>query len=265
MKKGNTVVQANGDVKVYLPYTHEDAPIIYQIDKDTNEVTQIPSQREGEYVTFTVSDLMKYAISNTAQELQRTEACTAGPDANSNTADDVCGIANDQGQEAIRNEDGSVDVPENGSIHFPNDIIIQAPDGAHIYPDGSVLLPDGTEYNPDGSKKEVNNDSNQDGIPDINIDIDCDGIADINIDTDGDRKPDINIDTTGDGLPNYNVDIRNRNGELYPDGIPDINIGPVDWKETDVCKTTDCGKQYCTSSYYKPYLILIRIRISFQM
>lgn len=254
LKKGNTVVQANGDVKVYLPYTHEDAPIIFQIDKDTNEVTQIPSQREGDYVTFTVPDLMKYAISNTAQELQRTEACTVGPDGNSNTDDDVCGIANDQGQEAIRNEDGSVDVPENGSIHFPNDSIIEAPDGAHIYPDGSVLLPDGTEYNPDGSKKEVNNDSNQDGIPDINIDIDCDGIVDINIDTDGDRKPDINIDTTGDGLPNYNVDIRNRNGELYPDGIPDINIGPVDWKETDICKTTDCGKQYCTSSYYKPYL-----------
>ncbi len=95
-------------------------------------------------------------------------------------------------------------------------------------------------------KTNVNIDTDNDGKPDINIDVDCDGQADINIDTDGDNKPDINIDTTGDGKPNYNIDIDQ-------DNEPDINIGPIEWKPNK-CQTNSCGKEYCTSTYYKPYL-----------
>lgn len=82
--------------------------------------------------------------------------------------------------------------------------------------------------------------------PNVNVDTDCDGTPDINIDTGDDGIPDINIDTTGDGEANYNVDIDD-------DQIPDVNIGPIDWNP-DKCVTTPCGKAYCTSTYYKPYL-----------
>ncbi|MCI9292390.1 MAG: hypothetical protein HFF02_03685, partial [Erysipelotrichaceae bacterium] len=37
------------------------------------------------------------------------------------------------------------------------------------------------------------------------------------------------------------------------DNEPDINIGPIEWKPNK-CQTNSCGKEYCTSTYYKPYL-----------
>ncbi len=98
----------------------------------------------------------------------------------------------------------------------------------------------------------LNQDTNNDGYPDINIDIDNDGYADLfidtnndgkpdlNIDMDKDRKPDINIDTNGDLVCDENCDRINitdnsgkciRNCDTNNDGIPDLNI--VD--ENDVC------------------------------
>lgn len=267
MKKGDTVVQPDGKVKVYLPYTEEAEPIVYEIGED-GSVKEILAVKKDGYVVFTTDRLKKYAISNTAQEDTKPtpnpkpddgkndHICVVGPDSKSDTSDDVCGS-----EDSTKNPDGSVDVPSGGTIHFPNkDLTV--PDGAHINPDGSVVLPDGTEYNPDGTKKEpkpeepkacptegkeINVDTNKDGKPDLNIDTDGDCKADLNIDTDDDGIPDVNIDTTLDGKPDYNIDLNN-------DGKPDVNIGPVNdpWKPS-VCKTV--GKlEYCSDPYKKPYL-----------
>ena len=83
---------------------------------------------------------------------------------------------------------------------------------------------------------ELNIDANGDGKPDINVDLDEDGKPDLNIVTnikwnptlcvtdqieeyctDSTLIPDVNIDLDGDGRPDINVD-------LDDDGIPDINI-----------------------------------------
>ena len=83
---------------------------------------------------------------------------------------------------------------------------------------------------------ELNIDANGDGKPDINVDLDEDGKPDLNIVTnikwnptlcvtdqieeyctDSTLIPDVNIDLDGDGRPDINVD-------LDDDGIPDIDI-----------------------------------------
>ena len=77
----------------------------------------------------------------------------------------------------------------------------------------------------------LNQDTDDDGIPDLNVDVDGDGIPDVNIDTDGDGIPDINkkdvrnnqknditdIDLDNDGRPDKNIDTDG-------DGIPDENL-----------------------------------------
>ena len=75
-----------------------------------------------------------------------------------------------------------------GKVEFPNGTEIETPDGAIINPDGSVTLPDGTEYDPNGNIKDKDV-CKLDG-KEINIDTDGDGIPDINLDLDGDCTPD---------------------------------------------------------------------------
>ena len=66
-------------------------------------------------------------------------------------------------------------------------------------------------------KKELNIDTNGDGIPDLNVDLNNNGKCDINCDTDGDGKPDINIDYEGDLKAHFNIDTNN-------DELPDRNL-----------------------------------------
>lgn len=66
-------------------------------------------------------------------------------------------------------------------------------------------------------KKELNIDTNGDGIPDLNVDLNNNGKCDINCDIDGDGKPDINIDYEGDLKAHFNIDTNN-------DEQPDRNL-----------------------------------------
>ena len=265
LQKGNVRIQPDGSIKVYLPYTEASAktraveetkPIVYEIDEQ-DKVKEINSKKEGNFVTFITDELLRYAISNDKQEINKDDMCVVGPDGKPNTGDEVCGLPSEDGKQPEKKPDGSVEVPDGGKVEFPNGTEIDTPDGAIIHPDGSVTLPDGTEYDPNGNKKpskqcpldgiEINIDSDGDGKPDVNIDIDGDCKADLNIDTDGDGQPNTNIDTDLDGKPDYNIDTDG-------DGKPDVNIGPINepFKPT-VCKTVN-GLEYCSDPYKKPYL-----------
>lgn len=69
--------------------------------------------------------------------------------------------------------------------------------------------------------KEIGDDSDDDGIPDLNIDTDGDGKPNLNITKNpDDKKPWTNIDTNGDGEPDMNIDIDG-------DGTPDLQTGIV--------------------------------------
>ena len=208
-------------------------PIVYEIDTK-DKVTELKVQHEGNFVTFITDDLLRYAISNDKQEINKDDTCVVGPDGKPTTGDEVCGLPNDDGKQPVKKPDGSVEVPDGGKIEFPNGTEIDTPDGAIIHPDGSVTLPDGTEYDPDGNKKpskqckldgtKLNIDTDGDGLPDVNIDLDKDCIADINVDMNGDNIPDLNIDSNGDGKPDINIDKND-------DGKADLNILKITkWK-----------------------------------
>jgi len=240
LQKGNVKIQPDGSIKVYLPYAEpqealgdamggakSDAkPIVYEIDTK-DKVTELKVQREGSFVTFITDKLLRYAISNDKQEINKDDMCVVGPDGKPTTGDEVCGLPNDDGKQPVKKPDGSVEVPDGGKIEFPNGTEIETPDGAIIHPDGSVTLPDGTEYDPNGNKKpskqckldgiEINIDTDNDGLPDINVDLNKDCKPDINIDLDGDRIPDLSIDSNGDGKADINID-------KDDDGKPDLNI-----------------------------------------
>ena len=271
LQKGNVKVQPDGSIKVYLPYietseTLGDAmgganndvtakPIVYQID-EKDRVTEINSKKEGSFVTFITDQLMRYAISNDKQEINKDNTCVVGPDGNKNSGDEVCGIASENGKQPEKKPDGSVEVPEGGKVEFPNGTEIDTPDGAIIKPDGTVVLPDGTEYDSNGNKKpnkqckldgvEINVDTDGDGIPDINLDLNKDCKPELNIDLDGDGIPDLDVDTDGDGKPDINID---KDG----DGKADLNILEIKtWKPNKT--VTVNGFTYNTMGGLKPYL-----------
>ncbi len=269
LQKGNVKIQPDGSIKVYLPYTEpqealgdamggakSDAkPIVYEIDTK-NKVTELKVQLEGSFVTFITDKLLRYAISNDKQEINKDDTCVVGPDGKPTTGDEVCGLPNDDGKQPVKKPDGSVEVPDGGKIEFPNGTEIETPDGAIIHPDGSVTLPDGTEYDPDGNKKpgkqcalegkDINIDTDGDGLPDLNLDINGDCISDLNIDTNFDNIPDINIDTKGDGKPDINVDTDN-------DGKADLNIAIIKrWIPNKNCSYK--GFDYDTGEGFTPIL-----------
>lgn len=234
LKKGNSVIQPDGTVKVYLPYSEAEEAILYEID-DADQVIVKNGKKEGEYITFKTDQLLRYAISNLAQKEDPDYQPDPNPDKDpDHKPDKDPDNKPDEGSDPTPTPDD----PSSEEKPKPNPDDGKEPDPSKDPTPAPVPSPD--------SKPGVNTDSDQDGIPDVNVDINCDEQADINIDTNNDGKPDINIDTNGDGKPNYNVDL---NG----DQIPDLNIGPVAWK-TDKCSTNECGKKYCTSTYYKPYL-----------
>ena len=174
LQKGNVKVQPDGSIKVYLPYSGQEDPIVYEIDG--NQVKELHVTREGNFVTFVSDSLVKYAISNTAQK------------DNEDFNDKTCKLEG----------------------------------------------------------KEINVDTDGDGLPDLNLDIDHDCIADLNIDTDFDRIPNINIDTKGDGKADINID---KNG----DGKADLNIAIVDrWVPNKDCKYNDFS--YDTAEGFIPIL-----------
>ncbi len=174
LQKGNVKVKPDGSIKVYLPYSGQEDPIVYEIDG--NQVKELHVTREGNFVTFVSDSLVKYAISNTAQK------------DNEDFNDKTCKLEG----------------------------------------------------------KEINVDTDGDGLPDLNLDIDHDCIADLNIDTDFDRIPNINIDTKGDGKADINID---KNG----DGKADLNIAIVDrWVPNKDCKYNDFA--YDTAEGFIPIL-----------
>ncbi len=269
LQKGNVKIQPDGSIKVYLPYVEKATsvgyamggakssanPIVYQIDTK-NKVTELKVQREGNFVTFITDKLLRYAISNDKQELNKDDMCVVGPDGKPTTGDEVCGLPSDDGKQPEKKPDGSVEVPDGGKVEFPNGTEIDTPDGAIIHPDGSVTLPDGTEYDPDGNKKpskqcalegkDINIDTDGDGLPDLNLDINGDCISDLNIDTNFDNIPDINIDTKGDGKPDINVDTNN-------DGKADLNIAIIKrWIPNKNCSYK--GFDYDTGEGFTPIL-----------
>lgn len=251
LKKGDTIVQPNGMVKVYLPYNEKEAPIVYEIDEN-GKVTEIKATVENGKVVFETNRLLKYAISNIKQEAMDDGSISVpGPDGKEDTSDDVIAKPSPDGDKPTQNPDGTITVPPGGSVVFPGGKEEVLPDGGILNPDGSVTLPDGSTIDPDGNKKpkpnQPNIDSDDDEKADINVDIDGDGKGDINIDLDGDGIPDINIDTDGDGKPDYNVDTDG-------DGKADLNIGPKPnpWKP-NVCYTVN-KVEYCTMNNLRPNL-----------
>jgi len=269
LQKGNIRIQPDGSIKVYLPYSDtpkslgeamggakSDAkPIVYEIDEQ-DKVKELKVQQEGNYLTFITNKLLRYAISDDKQELNKDDTCVVGPDGNKNSGDEVCGAASEDGKQPEKKPDGSVEVPKGGKVEFPNGSELETPDGAIIKPDGTVVLPDGTEYDSNGNKKpskqckldgvEINVDTDGDGIPDINLDLNKDCKPELNIDLDGDGIPDLDVDTDGDGKPDINID---KDG----DGKAELNILEIKtWKPNKT--VTVNGFTYNTMGGLKPYL-----------
>ena len=269
LQKGNIRIQPDGSIKVYLPYSDtpkslgeamggaksEAKPIVYEIDEQ-DKVKELKVQQEGNYLTFITNKLLRYAISDDKQELNKDDTCVVGPDGNKNSGDEVCGAASEDGKQPEKKPDGSVEVPKGGKVEFPNGSELETPDGAIIKPDGTVVLPDGTEYDSNGNKKpnkqckldgvEINVDTDGDGIPDINLDLNKDCKPELNIDLDGDGIPDLDVDTDGDGKPDINID---KDG----DGKAELNILEIKtWKPNKT--VTVNGFTYNTMGGLKPYL-----------
>ena len=270
LQKGNVRIQPDGSIKVYLPYTEASAktraveetkPIVYEIDEQ-DKVKEINSKKEGNFVTFITDELLRYAISNDKQELNKDNNCVVGPDGKPNTNDEVCGLPSEDGTQPEKKPDGSVEVPDGGKVEFPNGTEIDTPDGAIIHPDGSVTLPDGTEYDPNGNKKpgdtcvvgpdgkpstgdEVCGKPNEDGKqpekkPDGSVEIPDGGKVEFPNGTEIDTpdgaiiKPDGTVvlpdgteyDANGNKKPNKQckLDGVEINVDTDGDGIPDINL-----------------------------------------
>lgn len=202
LKKGNTILQPNGEIKVYLPYHEEVKPIVYQIDENGG-VRELPATKEGNFVTFITSKLLRYAISDVLQE--ETTCKLNGVKINIDTDND--GLP-----------DINLDIDEDCSADLNIDMNTM---GEQARED---QIPD------------LNIDTTGDGKADINIDVNMDGKADINIakvtswnpkldanyqgfayDTMANILPEINIDVNGDGKPDFNID-------SDFDGIADTNL-----------------------------------------
>jgi len=259
LQKGNAKIQPDGTIRVYLPYTDKETPIVYQIDENNN-VTEIKAEKEGNYVTFVTDTLWKYAISKESDQPQENDVCVIGADGVADSQDEVCGKENEKGERPIKQPDGSVEVPDGGSVEFTNGKEMDTPNGAIIKPDGTVLLPDGTRYDANGNKMEpdqdesqcklegtdINVDSDGDGLPDLNLDINGDCIAELNIDTNFDNIPDVDIDTDGDGKADINIDTTG-------DGKADVNIAIIKrWVPNQ--NYVYQGFHYDTGSGFVPYL-----------
>ena len=270
LQKGNVRIQPDGSIKVYLPYTEASAktraveetkPIVYEIDEQ-DKVKEINSKKEGNFVTFITDELLRYAISNDKQEINKDNNCVVGPDGKPNTGDEVCGLPSEDGKQPEKKPDGSVEVPDGGKVEFPNGTEIDTPDGAIIKPDGTVVLPDGTEYDPNGNKKpgdtcvvgpdgkpstgdEVCGKPNEDGKqpekkPDGSVEIPDGGKVEFPNGTEIDTpdgaiiKPDGTVvlpdgteyDPNGNKKPSKQckLDGTKLNVDTNGDGIPDINI-----------------------------------------
>lgn len=186
LMKDNVKVQADGSIKVYLPYTDKEEPILYEIKG--NQVKQIPCQREGNYITFITDSLGKYAISNEAQDkTDKNECQLEGTKINIDT-----------------DNDGYPDV----NVDIDNDCIADL----NIDMDNDQIPDINIDSDGDG-KAEINVDTNEDGKVDINIvnikEWKPEKVVTINgitYDTMGGIKPYLNIDEDGDGIPDRNID-----------------------------------------------------------
>lgn len=195
LKKGNTIIQPNGEIKVYLPYHEEIEPIVYQID-EFGVVTEIPVAQEKGFITFTTRRLMRYAISNILQE--ETTCKLEGVKINIDTDND--GLP-----------DLNVDIDQDCSADLNIDM-------------NEDRLPDLQIDTTGNGKADINIDVNMDGKADVNItkikewrpelnavyegfsyDTMENILPEVNIDVNGDGKPDFNIDSDGDGTADTNL------------------------------------------------------------
>lgn len=228
MMKGETLIQPDGTVKVYLPY-HEDAePIVYEIDED-GTVKIIEAVREGEYVTFITKELKRYAISNVDQK-EQSKTCPSDinydsdqdgkPDVNIDLDGDCVADLNiDIDDDHI--PDINIDTKGEGKPTYNVDTNNDQKADVNIGPIPKPWKPDFCSTVKDVEyctmkelEPEINIDTDGDGKPDINVDVDGDGKPDINIDVDGDGKADVNIDTDGDQIADSKID---KNGNGIPD------------------------------------------------
>jgi len=283
LQKGNVKIQPDGSIKVYLPYAdvsvslgyamggaNDAKPIVYQID-EKNKVKELKVQREGSFVTFITDELLRYAISDDQQNINK---------------DDVIDKPNKE-QCSLDNLDINVDTDHDGNPDMNIDIdgdgkadlnidsdcdgipdlnIDTNGDGKPDYNvdtdgDGEADINMGTLPKPwkpnkcvtvkkvhyctmGNLKPTINIDTDNDGRPDLNLDIDGDRLPDLNIDVDGDRIPDVNIDTDGDGKPDINVDVDG-------DGVADLNLVRIkEWKPES--NFTVNGFAYDTMTNLKP-------------
>ncbi len=180
--KDNVKVQADGRIKVYLPYTDKEEPILYEIKGD--QVKQIACEREGDYITFITDTLNKYAISNKAQ---KKECQLEGTKINIDT-----------------DNDGYPDV----NVDIDNDCVADL----NIDMDNDQKPDINIDSNGDG-KADINVDTNEDGKADINIAVIKKWIPEkvvtingITYDTMGGIEPYLNIDDDGDGKADRNID-----------------------------------------------------------
>lgn len=195
LKKGNTIIQPNGEIKVYLPYTEEIEPIVYQIDED-GTITKIPVAQEKGFITFTTRRLMRYAISDVLQEEMTCKL--EGVKINIDTDDDGF-------------PDLNVDIDQDCSADLNIDM-------------NEDRLPDLQIDTTGNGKADINIDVNMDGKADVNmtkikewkpeLNASYEGFAydtmenilpEVNIDVNGDGKPDFNIDKDGDGVADTNL------------------------------------------------------------
>lgn len=195
LRKGMTRIQPNGKIKVYLPYSDSMIgeamggamesmanPIVYEIDT-TGRIKQLTVQREGSFVTFITDKLVKYAISNDANE----QCALEGKDINVDT-----------------DGDGRPDL----NVDFDGDCIADI----NIDTDFDNVPDIDIDTKGDG-KPDINIDTDDDGKADLNIAVikrwvpqkDCE-YQDFAYDTGEGFTPYLNIDDDGDGKPDRNID-----------------------------------------------------------
>lgn len=258
LRKNGNKVQANGKIKVYLPYDGVDDVILYGIDTD-GDIKEISYHKEAGYLVFETDELEAYALTMKEKQVNPKPTPDPKPDPEE-PKDDTINIDTDQDGKP----DINIDINCDGKLSNNTDLNIDT-DGDNI-PDINIdTTGDGkANYNididgdglPDVNigpvvwktdkcsttncgqayctstyyKPYLNIDTDQDGLPDINLDLNNDDEPDLNIDIDEDGIPDIDIDSVGDGMPHINIDTTG-------DGWPNKNLVIMkEWKPNDNIK-----------------------------
>lgn len=243
LRKNGNKVQANGKVKVYLPYDGTEVVTLY-VFKQNGEPKEISYRKENGYLVFETDELSSYALTLTDKPVEPEK-----PDPIPDPVNPTPKPNPDDGKKPTPEPKPEPEEPKDDTINKDTDH-----DGK---PDINI------DINCDGklsNQTDINIDTDGDNIPNINIDTKGDGKPNYNIDINGDGKPDVNIgpvvwktdkcsttacgqpyctssyykpylniDTDHDGLPDINLDLNHDdepdlNIDLNFDDIPDIDI-----------------------------------------